>query len=107
MKRVHELKTDPAIWKASADGLKTFEIRFNDRDYQVGDDLLMRAFDREKQEYTGEWSLSRVQYILTDTKYGMQDGYVILATKLITNGMRDGWRSFKHIVACIVPPPGK
>lgn len=102
MKRVHDLKCEKSIWRSVQSNEKTFEIRYNDRDFQVGDDLLLRAYDAEKPEYTGDWSLVRVGYILTDKQYGMQDGYVIMAIKQITHGVRDSWASFKHIVACIV-----
>ncbi len=38
----HELKTDPAVFQASWDEKKMFEVRKNDRDFRVGDTLWIR-----------------------------------------------------------------
>lgn len=40
----HDLKTLPEYYKDVASGLKTFELRRNDRNFQVGDTLLLREF---------------------------------------------------------------
>ena len=39
--RIHELKTDPIPFLAVYDGRKLCEVRNNDRDFQVGDLLLL------------------------------------------------------------------
>lgn len=39
--RIHELKTDPKPFDAVYDGRKLCEVRNNDRDFQVGDLLLL------------------------------------------------------------------
>jgi len=33
--KIHELKTDPLVYNAVCSGRKTFEIRYNDRDFQI------------------------------------------------------------------------
>ena len=45
----HELKTDPDVFDEVARGEKTFEIRYNDRNFQIGDRLTLRRTD-----FTGE-----------------------------------------------------
>ena len=37
----HNLKTDKEVFELSWDGRKPFEIRFDDRDFQVGDELVL------------------------------------------------------------------
>lgn len=39
--KIHVLQTPPRYFEATARGDKSFEIRFNDRDYQVGDMLVL------------------------------------------------------------------
>lgn len=45
---VHKLKLFPEYFDAVANGIKTFEIRKNDRDYKVGDTLHLYEFDPEE-----------------------------------------------------------
>ena len=45
----HELKVVPPYFAALLDGRKTFEVRANDRAYQVGDTLIRRVIVRGKK----------------------------------------------------------
>jgi hypothetical protein len=83
----HELKTDPHVFDAVVRGEKTYEIRFNDRDYKVGDNLFLRRtkFDGEGMKkfgapliYTGETITVKITHILQG-QYGLQDGWAILS----------------------------
>lgn len=49
----HNLKTWPEYFQAVIDGKKTFEIRKNDRDFKVGNELLLQEYDPEQETYTG------------------------------------------------------
>lgn len=62
--KIIELKTWPEYFDAVASGAKTFEIRYNDRDYQVGDTLVLHRYDPAKKEYTGESITRNVTYVL-------------------------------------------
>lgn len=75
---VHRLKIHPEYFDAVLKGEKTFEIRKNDRNYQVGDFLILQEFDPVTNEYTGEEVERRITYI---TAYAQQDNYVVLAIK--------------------------
>lgn len=83
----HILKTDPEVFNDVYYGRKNFEIRKNDRNFEVGDLLLLRQTvhtGKEMQqglplEYTG-WELrARVKYILSGPIYGLMDGWVIMS----------------------------
>ncbi|WP_219305747.1 ASCH/PUA domain-containing protein [Aeromonas hydrophila] len=69
----HELKIKPEYLAAIYFGEKTFEIRNNaDRNFQVGDTLLLKAWDGE---FTGDFVEKVVSYI---TDFEQQPGYVVL-----------------------------
>ena len=81
----HELKTDPAAFAAVSCGAKTHEIRFNDRNFQSGDELLLQetsvAGEMIKRgyplEYTGREITTTVTHVLEG--YGLMPGWVILS----------------------------
>ncbi|MCC4370558.1 DUF3850 domain-containing protein [Limosilactobacillus reuteri] len=75
-----ELKVLPEYFAAQEDGVKNFEIRKNDRGYQVDDLLLLKEYDPEKEQYTGRFLRRKITYI---TSYKQQEGYVVLGTKKI------------------------
>ena len=59
----HELKTWPLYFNAVWRGEKTFEVRENDRDFSIDDDLLLREWDPHLQDYTGRTIDAMVTYI--------------------------------------------
>lgn len=73
---VHELKIKSKYFKSVVDGDKTFEVRFNDRDYKEGDILILKEFDGE--QYTGRVCHKFVKYILDYFPEGLRMGYVVL-----------------------------
>lgn len=83
----HLLKTDPAVFDDVAAGNKTFEIRFDDRGYQVGDTLRLRktlhpgAAMRAGAPlvFTGDECVRVVTHILRGPLYGLAEGWVILS----------------------------
>lgn len=62
--RLHVLKCESIYFRALIDGAKTFEVRLADRDYQIGDVLLLREYIAEKRAYTGRFHLVVVTYML-------------------------------------------
>ncbi len=78
---MHELKCTPEFFKAVFERDKNFEIRKNDRDFRVGDMLLLKEFTGSAPNpYTGEWCARYVVYI-TDFPDGLRDGYVCMGIK--------------------------
>lgn len=83
----HDLKTDPEVFQASLDGVKNFEIRFNDRDYRPGDKLTLHETEYSGEEmaegkplvYTGRSVKCEVDYVLHGGRYGLMKGWVALA----------------------------
>jgi hypothetical protein len=78
----HELKTLPKYFKAVWEGKKTFEVRKDDRDYQVGDDLLLQKYDNG--QYLVSEYRCKITYILgrnDDEKMFVPEGYIIIGFK--------------------------
>lgn len=80
---IHELKCERRFFTKVSEGKKTFEIRKNDRNFQVGDYLALNETAREDGEdyYTGNSLVARVGYILDDEAY-VPKGYVVMSITL-------------------------
>jgi hypothetical protein len=82
---IHDLKTDPAVFDDVEAGRKTHEIRFNDRDYKVGDKLVLHQTEHTGEEikkgaplvFTGKTCVRVVSHVIGG--YGLSDGWVILS----------------------------
>ena len=88
--KFHDLKCWPGPFNATMLGEKRFEYRKNDRDFKVGDVLVLREFCPEvpglemmNVGYTGRVEVVKVTYILgaapCDKVYGIPEGYVIMS----------------------------
>ena len=75
----HELKCWPEPFAAVKDGSKPFEWRRDDRDYQVGDTLVLREW-RPAEEYTGQQLTRTVTYIIREG-FGIPEGYCIMGLR--------------------------
>jgi hypothetical protein len=83
--RIHVLKTDSQVFKAIQDGLKTSEIRFNDRNFRVGDliDLRGTVFTGSEMRkgrpliFNGDQLIKQVTHVLSG--YGLKEGWVCLS----------------------------
>lgn len=82
MENVHRLKTWTPFFRDIKKGIKQFEVRKNDRNYEVGDTLILEEFDPIKKIYTGAWVPEQVTYKLDDTQF-VKEGYVILGIQEI------------------------
>ncbi len=74
----HQLKVLPEFFEGLISGLKTFELRKNDRGYAVGDTLVLREWDAALRMFTGHDVVREVTYVLEGGQYGLDAGYVIL-----------------------------
>lgn len=74
--QVHEIKLGAEFFEDVLKCKKTFEVRKNDRDYRVGDLLLLKEF--KNGEETGRTCKRIVGYMLEDYN-GVMDGYCVMA----------------------------
>lgn len=75
---IHHIKTIEPFYTDIKHRQKTFELRLNDRNYQVGDVLHQRQF--VDGELTGRSVYTKVTYILQGFQ-GLVDGYCILGVE--------------------------
>ena len=75
---MHILKTWPEQFQAVWDEIKPWEFRKNDRNYEVGDILLLEEWDNEKKKFTTREIKARVVYMLKEG-FGLPEGFVILS----------------------------
>lgn len=82
--KVHDLKSRPEFFTRIYDGSRTFDIRKNDRDFQVGDILILK--EHNTITYTGYTLRKRVTNILRHmpgagcaAEFGLAPGYVIMS----------------------------
>ena len=75
----HELKTWTEYYESLEKGIKTFELRKDDRPFAALDTLIAQEWDNIKKEYTGKEISFIITYILRDCpEFGLKKGYVIL-----------------------------
>lgn len=95
----HKLKIIPKYFKEIVDGNKNFEVRKNDRNYKIGDTLILKEYDPIKKNFTGNYAKTTVMYILKDKDFpiGIKEGYCIMGIHL-----KDCVRSFCGSPKCYV-----
>ena len=76
----HTLKIKSEYFSAVINKTKTAEIRYNDRNYQVDDILILNEID-ENGVFTGKNCVVIVTHVLDDNQY-LQTGYVMLSFRM-------------------------
>ena len=75
--KAHELKILPEFFQAVYEDRKRFELRKDDRSFEVGDIIILREWDGEN--FTWRFFQSDIKYILRNCEqYGLKQGYCII-----------------------------
>ena len=84
---VHQLKTLQPYFHDVVSRNKTFEVRKNDRNFKVGDVMMLLEYDPANKDnpgtkgLTGMCIIARITYILDNEEY-CKTGYVIIGFKI-------------------------
>ena len=79
----HKLKTWPEYFQRVMTRQKTFELRKNDRDFQVGDKILLQEYDPQTQQYTGNEYHTYIKYMIENKPdLGLKPGYCIFGIEV-------------------------
>jgi hypothetical protein len=80
--REHELKTWPEPFRALLEGRKHHEVRFNDREFAVGDVLVLQEWSPEKGRYTGRELRRVVSYMTGGGHFGLPLDLCVMSLEL-------------------------
>ena len=81
----HYLKTWPQYFGAVKCGVKPFEVRLNDRNYQTGDTLLLQEYDPHAAAYTGNTLTCDITFLLSGGQFGIEQGYVAMGLRVTSS----------------------
>ena len=103
----HDLKTWPKPFSALLTGKKTFEYRKSDRNFEVGDILLLREWDPDvvidpsvatfvdnvevDKHYTGRQARFRVTYVARGGNFGIPEDHVVMSITPASWTLRMAW----------------
>lgn len=78
---IHNIKLDISFCDLVYKGIKTFEVRRNDRNYQIGDLVWFQPVGLSYQpvEHPVKDKIYEITYILNG--WGIQEGFVVFAIK--------------------------
>jgi hypothetical protein len=79
--KVHEMKIAPKYHKAVIQGIKTFEIRKNDRNFKEGDIIILKPW-LDGKYIKGKAVRGKITYI---TDFAQQEGYVVFSFVKLKN----------------------
>lgn len=82
-RKVHHLKTHPQHFEQVRSGVKPFELRKDDRDFLVGDLLILEEWEPEDRIYTSGVICAIVTCLLRGDPW-LQPGYVALGIKVLS-----------------------
>lgn len=76
--KLHKLKTVQPYYNDILFGRKRFEVRKNDRDFKVGDQLRLLEYDAENQRFTGMGlTMMNIIYVLDNPEF-CKEGFAII-----------------------------
>ena len=90
---IHELKLDRKFFKRVREGKKRAELRYNDRNYKVGDLLFLKEVAGTDRRHTGNRIMVKVLDIVTHDEFpaGIREGYVMLSFRELTLDETEEW----------------
>lgn len=82
----HRLKTVNPFFTESWEERKPFELRYNDRNYQVGDFVMLYEYGKETNPFSGRIVTGVISYVLHATQFpdGLREGYVVFGLQRLS-----------------------
>lgn len=78
----HELKTHPQYFRLVWSGVKRYEVRKDDRNFQEGQSVLLEEYEPTQDgtggTYTGRWILGTIPTVVRDVPhFGLNPGFCV------------------------------
>lgn len=81
----HELKTHSEYFDKIWNREKLFEVRNDDRDFEVGEVLRLREYDPFSQNFSTREIYANISYKLDGGQFGIEKGYCVLSLVNLKN----------------------
>ena len=75
----HELKTWCDPYEAILIGIKKCEVRKNDRNFRVGDELRLKEYDHKRERLTGRYCTVHVTHIVYGGRFGLPEDLCVMS----------------------------
>lgn len=86
----HHVKSWPQFFRPIRRGVRTHELRRNDRNYQVGDHVHLHEWAPDEQRFTGEVCIVEVMSVTSAeapcavSEQGLHPDFIIYSARLLT-----------------------
>ena len=81
----HQIKTHSEYFQQVWDRKKLFEIRKDDRNYEVGDTLTLLDYNPETNTYNRRTISAEISYKLNGGNFGIENGFCALSMSKLAN----------------------
>lgn len=85
----HHIKCYNYFFNLIASGLKTSEVRKNDRDYKVGDIIILQDYYSSAEFISGRTIMIEATHILNGGQFGILPEYCVISFKIISNDTKE------------------
>lgn len=85
----HKLKIWPEYFEKVCSGVKKFEIRKDDRNFQVNDILELMEFEPGSQKYSGDYCNVLVTYIIRGPAWDLPKGMVVMSIDVLSESRHE------------------
>lgn len=84
-RKIHVLKCWTRYYQDIKSGIKTFEVRINDRGFRSGDELHLREWLPASMTFTGDSLKVDVVKVYADEIPGLDTSYCVMSIRLADN----------------------
>ena len=93
---VHYLKTWSTPFQATFDGLKSYELREFDRDFKIGDLVVLDEYLPREKKYTGRRIIRIITYLNAPGQWGLRGEIGVLGTREVSDWLQSGVKYKTH-----------